>query len=126
MYRSNLKYSSEHCWLKIEEENRGRVGISHYYQAQLHNIVFVELPMVDTIVIQNEPFGVIESSKAACDLYSPITGRVIEINHSLESDPSLINKDPYGQGWMILVNLENPNEIGSLLAADEYLSLIKQ
>lgn len=126
MLPSKLKYSKEHVWLKLEEGNIGRVGITHYYQEQLKKIVFVELPEVGAVVTLDEPFGVIESSKATSDLYSPVSGKVAEVNSLLETEPGLVNSDPYGQGWMILIELDNPDELGSLLSADEYLALIEK
>ncbi len=126
MYPGYLKYSKEHAWLKLEGDNRGRVGITHYYQEQLKNIVFVELPEVGTMVTQNEASGVIESSKATSDLYSPVSGTVVEVNSPLETKPGLINQDPYGQGWMFVVEFSNPDELSSLLSVDDYLALIEQ
>jgi len=126
MHPNQLKYSTEHAWLKLEGDKKGRVGITHYYQEQLKNIVFVELPEVGAIVTRNEAFGVVESSKATSDLYSPVSGTVVEVNSLLATEPGLINQDPYGEGWMFVVELDNPNELGSLLSADDYLTLIKQ
>ena len=126
MHPNQLKYSTEHTWLKLEGDKKGRVGITHYYQEQLKSIVFVELPEVGAVVTRNEAFGVVESSKATSDLYSPVSGTVVEVNSLLETEPGLINKDPYGEGWMFVVELDNPNELGSLLSADDYLTLIKQ
>ena len=126
MHPNQLKYSKEHAWLKLEGAKKGRVGITHYYQEQLKNIVFVELPEVGAIVTRNEAFGVVESSKATSDLYSPVSGTVVEVNSLLETEPGLINQDPYGEGWMFVVELSNTDEPGSLLSADDYLTLIKQ
>jgi glycine cleavage system H protein len=126
MYPGHLKYSKEHAWLKLEDDNKGRVGITHYYQEQLKKIVFVELPESDSIVIQNGAFGIVESSKATCDLYSPVSGTVVKVNSLLEIEPDLVNSDPYGRGWMIVVELSNPCELDSLLSIEEYLSLIEQ
>ncbi len=126
MYPGHLKYDKEHTWLKQEGDNRGRIGITHHYQEQLKTIVFIELPQVGDEVVRNEVFGAIESSKATNDLYSPVSGRVVEVNRSLESEPILINRDPYGDGWMILVELSHPDEAASLLSAQEYEVLISQ
>lgn len=126
MHPNQLKYSTEHAWLKLEGAKKGRVGITHYYQEQLKNIVFVELPEVGAVVTRNKAFGVIESSKATSDLYSPVSGTVVEMNSLLETEPGLINKDPYGEGWMFVVELSNTDEPDSLLSADDYLTLIKQ
>jgi glycine cleavage system H protein len=125
MYPSQLKYNTEHMWLKIEADNRGVIGITHYYQEQLRNIVFIELPKVGAVVSQDGVFGIIESSKATSDLYSPVSGTVVEVNSLLESKPGLINIDPYGKGWIFTVDLNNPDELDVLLSADEYIDIIK-
>jgi len=124
MYPSELKYNPEHTWLRLEGEKRGRVGITYYAQEQLKEVVFVELPEVGSNVVHMEPFGVIESAKATNDLYSPVSGVVVEVNHSLADEPSLVNKDPYGKGWMIVVELSNPAELDHLLSAEEYQALV--
>jgi len=125
MYPSQLKYSTEHMWLKIDTNNKVVIGITHYYQEQLRKIVFIELPKVGTFVSQDGIFGVIESSKATSDLCSPVSGTVVEVNDLLESKPGLINSDPYGKGWIFTVELSNPDELDALLSADEYIDLIK-
>jgi len=125
MYPSNLKYSTEHMWLKIDVDNRGVIGITNYYQEQLRNIVFIELPKVGTFVSKDGIFGIIESSKATSDLCSPVSGTVVEVNGLLESKPGLINSDPYGKGWIFMVELSSPDELDALLSADEYTDIIK-
>lgn len=124
MYPSELKYNAEHTWLRLEEDKRGRVGITYYAQEQLKEVVFVELPEAGSSVVHMEPFGVIESAKATNDLYSPVSGVVMEVNHSLENEPGLVNKDPYGQGWMLVVELSNPDELDSLLSVEAYQALV--
>jgi glycine cleavage system H protein len=124
MYPGDLKYNPEHSWLRMEGEKRGRVGITDYAQEQLREVVFVELPEVGSSVVQMEPFGVIESAKATNDLYSPVSGVVVEVNHSLESEPNLVNQDPYGQGWMIVIELSDPAELENLISAEEYQALL--
>jgi glycine cleavage system H protein len=124
MYPGDLKYNPEHSWLRLEGEKKGRVGITDYAQEQLKEVVFVELPEVGSDVVHMEPFGVIESAKATNDLYSPVSGVVVEVNHSLESEPGLVNKDPYGQGWMIVIELSNPAELEHLISAEEYQALL--
>jgi len=123
LYPSELKYNPEHTWLRLEGDRRGRVGITYYAQEQLKEVVFVELPEEGTAVSYMEPFGVIESAKATNDLYSPVTGVVVEVNHSLEAEPSQVNRDPYGKGWMALVELSNPAELDLLISAGEYQTL---
>lgn len=122
--KEELKYNPEHSWLRLEGNDRGRVGITHYAQEQLKEVVFVELPEVGTEVSHMEPFGVIESVKATNDLYSPVSGEVVEVNHSLEDEPGLVNRDPYGEGWMVVVKLTNPAEVDLLISAAEYQALV--
>ena len=124
MYPQELKYNSEHTWLKLEGGELGRVGITQYAQDQLKEVVFVELPDLGSEVSHLEPFGVIESVKATNDLYSPVSGEVVEVNHSLEDEPGLVNEDPYEQGWMIVVKIANPAELDLLISADEYRNLV--
>lgn len=124
MYPTELKYNPEHSWLKLEGDNLGRVGITQYAQEQLKEVVFVELPEVGAEVSHLEPFGVIESVKATNDLYSPVSGEVVAVNESLKDEPGRVNKDPYGQGWMIVVRLSNPTELESLVSAAEYQAFV--
>ena len=124
MYPPELKYTEEHTWLKLEGNDLGRVGITYYAQEQLKEVVFIELPEEGAEVAYLEPFGVIESAKATNDLYSPASGVVVEVNHSLESTPNLVNQDPYGEGWMIVIKLQNPAELELLKSAEEYQALI--
>jgi glycine cleavage system H protein len=124
MYPQELKYNPEHTWLGLEGDDRGRVGITHYAQEQLKEVVFVELPEVGTEVSHMEPFGVIESVKATNDLYSPVSGEVVEVNHALEEEPGLVNQDPYAKGWMIVVRMTNPAELDLLISAAEYQALV--
>lgn len=120
MYPIDLKYNEEHTWLKLEGGDLGRVGITQYAQEQLKDVVLVELPEVGTNVTYMEPFGVIESVKATNDLYSPVTGEVVEVNKTVVAEPSLVNQDPYGKGWMIVVKMTTPAELALLLPADAY------
>ncbi|MBC8476716.1 MAG: glycine cleavage system protein GcvH [Dehalococcoidia bacterium] len=120
MYPEGLKYNEEHTWLKLEGEGLGRVGITTYAQEQLKEVVFVELPEIGTAVSHMEPFGVIESVKATNDLYSPVSGEVVEVNEALQDEPGRVNEDPYGEGWMVVIKMTNPGEIDSLTSADEY------
>ena len=120
MYPEGLKYNEEHTWLKLEGDGTGRVGITTYAQEQLKEVVFVELPEVGDAVVKMEPFGVIESVKATNDLYSPVSGEVVEINPALEAEPGTVNRDPYGDGWMIVIRLSDAGEVDSLTSAEEY------
>jgi glycine cleavage system H protein len=119
MIPEGLHYTKEHEWIKVDGA-RGRVGITHFAQSQLGDVVFVELPKVGKPLRQMETFGVVESVKAVSDLYCPLTGEVLEVNSTLESNPEQINADPYGQGWMIVVKIADPKELGKLMTAEKY------
>ena len=124
MYPEDLKYNAEHTWLRLEEGNTGRVGITDFAQRRLKEVVFVELPEAGTAVTHMEPFGVIESVKATNDLCSPVSGEIAEVNSSLRDDPSAVNLDPYGDGWMVAIRLSRPVEVDRLLSATQYVSEI--
>ncbi|MBA7564710.1 Glycine cleavage system H protein [subsurface metagenome] len=125
MYPEELKYLDTHQWVKIEGDI-GKIGITSYGQKQLGEILLVELPKVGAEVTYNKTFATIESSKTAFEVPSPVSGKVIEINAQLEEDPSLVNKDPYGNGWMIKVKISQPEEIDTLLKAQEYEKLVEE
>lgn len=120
MYPDDLKYNIEHTWLKMESPDQGRVGITQYAQEQLKQVVFVDLPEAGAAVKQMEPFGVIESVKATNDLFSPVSGTVVEVNAALKDDPGMVNREPYGAGWMIVVKLDRQEELDKLISAAEY------
>ena len=120
----NLKYTKEHEWLKIDGKN-AYVGITDFAQGELGDIVFVELPNMDDNFSQNDIFGTIEAVKTLADLYIPISGRIIEINDKLESQPELINSDPYGEGWIVKIEISDSDEMNSLLSNNDYAGLIK-
>ncbi len=118
-----LRYTKEHEWVKLEE-NIATVGITDFAQSELGDIVFVELPSVSKEVNQMEPFGTIEAVKAVSDLFSPVTGKVIEVNSVLDDDPMVINRDPYGEGWIIKVEISDSSEIDELLDSASYKGVI--
>ena len=120
-----LKYTREHEWIKVEGD-KGRVGITHYAQDQLGDVVFVELPKKGRQLRQMEAFGVVESVKAVSDLYCPVSGEVVEVNSALEQKPELINQDPYGQGWMIVVKVRNAKELDALMTAQQYTTYLER
>lgn len=122
---NDLKYTREHEWVKVED-SRAQVGITDFAQHQLGDIVYVELPEPGTQATFMEPFGVVESVKAASDLFSPISGQVVEINGGLEDQPELVNKEPYGEGWMIVVEVSDPAELDQLLSPEEYAALLEE
>jgi glycine cleavage system H protein len=124
MYPEDLKYNPEHTWLKIEGADLGRVGITRFAQEQLKEVVFVDLPEPGTAVTHMEPFGTIESVKATNDLFSPVTGTVVDVNTALKDEPGLVNRDPYGKGWMITVRLSNRLELNRLTSASDYQALV--
>lgn len=121
-----LRYTREHEWIEILDEGRGRVGITHHAQDELGDVVFVELPGVGDELGGEDVFGTVESVKAVSDLYSPVSGRVTQANEALEEQPELVNDDPYGQGWMIQLELSDPAELDGLLTAGEYAAYLAE
>ncbi len=116
---AELKYTKNDEWLRIEGAI-GIIGISDYAQDQLNDIVFVELPEVGATFQKGQSFGVVESVKAASDIYAPVSGKVIEVNTALEDEPEVINADPYGKGWIVKFELSNPVDADDLLDAAAY------
>jgi len=116
---ADLKYTKEHEWAK-REGDRVRVGITHFAQEQLGDVVFVELPKAGHKVTSHKTFGVVESVKAVSDLYAPISGEVVEVNGALTKTPELVNRDPYGQGWMLIVKPASGGDWDQLLTAQQY------
>lgn len=120
---AELKYTKEHEWIKVES-NVISIGITDYAQGELGDIVFVELPRLNSEIKIAQSFGTIEAVKAVSDMFSPVSGKVVQINEILEDDPMVINRDPYGEGWMIKIEMTNPAEIDQLISADDYRQLI--
>jgi len=120
-----LRYTREHEWAR-QEGGRVRVGITAYAQEQLGDVVFVELPKVGARVTQNKGFGVVESVKAVSDLFAPLSGEVVEVNAALPKSPELVNQDPYGKGWMIVVAPSDEKEWDALLTAEQYATLVAE
>ncbi len=114
-----LLYTESHEWIKREGDNI-RVGITDHAQAELTDVVFVELPKVDREVKAKEATAVVESVKAASDIYAPVKGKVVEANKALESNPALINTDPFGEGWLFVLKIENADDLKSLKDAAGY------
>ncbi len=125
MIRDDLKYTKEHEWVRVEGDT-AIVGITDFAQGELGDIVFVELPKVGLKVQQMKPFGTIEAVKAISDMFSPISGEVTDINRELENNAVVINKDPYGAGWIMKLKMSNKNELNSLLSAADYSALIEK
>jgi glycine cleavage system H protein len=122
-FPEDLKYTKDHEWIRVKGDT-GTIGISDHAQGELGDVVFVELPVVRRNVKQHEIFGTIEAVKAVSDLYSPVSGTITELNGELHKSPELVNKEPYGRGWMVKVKLSHPAEVGGLLSAAEYRVLI--
>ena len=121
----DLKYTKEHEWARAAGKE-ATVGITDHAQSELGDIVFVELPEVGTAVARGKAFGVVESVKAVSDLYSPVTGKVLRVNEALVDSPEKVNEDPYGDGWMIVVEQDRAAEIESLLSADAYAAYVEE
>jgi glycine cleavage system H protein len=119
-----LKYSKEHEWVRVEG-NKAYIGITDFAQSELGDIVFVELPEAGDEIVQNSTFGTVESVKTVSDLYAPVSGKIVEVNEALADSPEKVNESPYGDGWMIIVELKDPNELESLLTAEQYAEVIK-
>ena len=122
-FPENLKYTKDHEWIQIDGET-GIVGITDYAQGELGDVVFVELPAVGKVVKAHDTFGTIEAVKAVSDLYAPISGSVVAVNPELEKTPEIVNKEPYGKGWMVKIKISNPSEVSGLLSATAYKQLI--
>lgn len=120
-----LKYSEEHEWVRVEG-NKAYIGITDFAQSELGDIVFVELPEEGDEVEQDGSFGSVESVKTVSELYSPVSGKVIEVNGNLEDSPELVNESPYGDGWMIVVEMADVSELEKLMTAEEYENMISQ
>lgn len=120
---TNLKYSEDHEWIRVEGDE-AYVGITDFAQSQLGDIVFVDVPTVGEELAAGEIFGSIEAVKTVSDAFIPVSGEVVEFNDAVDADPALVNKDPYGEGWMIKVRLTAPEEVESLLTDEQYKELI--
>lgn len=115
-----LRYASSHEWVRLEEDGTAVVGISHHAQDALGDLVFVELPEQGETVEVSDEVAVVESVKAASDVYAPLSGEILAVNESLEDSPELVNQDPYGDGWLFRVRVANQTEWDELLTADQY------
>ena len=118
-----LKYTEEHEWVKIED-NIATVGITDFAQGELGDIVYLEIDTLDSEIASNEVFGTIEAVKTVSDLFMPVSGKVIEINSDLEDKPELVNEDPYGEGWIIKIDISDIAETTSLLGSQDYKNLV--
>ncbi|MBS7529750.1 glycine cleavage system protein GcvH [Hazenella sp. IB182353] len=123
---NELRYSEEHEWVKSEDENKVRIGITDFAQSELGDIVFVELPEVGDEIKVDDPFGSVESVKTVSELYAPVSGKVVAINSELEDSPENVNDSPYEGGWMIVVELSDASEMENLLDAEGYKRVISE
>lgn len=121
-FPKELKYSREHEWVRVEG-NRATVGITDFAQSQLGDVVFVEIPAIGTVVSVGKTFSVVESVKAVSDIYAPVSGTVVAVNDELADVPETVNSDPYGQGWIAVIELSNPSELDALLDSEAYEQL---
>ncbi len=120
-----LKYSKEHEWVLVED-HVAIIGITEYAQQELGDIVYVELPEIGEKIVKDDPFGAVESVKAVSDIYAPVSGTVIEVNDALPDSPETINDDPYGDGWMIKVEMSDKDDLKDLMSAEEYAEYLDQ
>lgn len=124
-FPEGLKYSKEHEWVLVEGTS-ATIGITEYAQEELGDIVFVELPEVGEKIVKDDPFGAVESVKAVSDIYAPVSGEVMETNEILPDNPETINDDPYGDGWMVRVELSDIDDLKDLMDAEEYAEYVAQ
>ena len=120
-----LRYSKEHEWVKVEGAT-ARIGITDFAQAELGDIVFVELPQVGDELKKDQPFGSVESVKTVSELYAPISGKVVEVNAELEDSPEFVNESPYENAWMVVIESPSEAEVGELMTAEQYKEMINE
>jgi len=120
MNPKEYKYTKEHEWLWPESGNKGKMGLANYAQTQLGDLVFLDLPTPGTQVEQFQKMGEVESVKAVSDIFSPVSGQVLEVNQPAIDEPQLVNQDPYGTGWLVRLELSKPSELDALMNSDEY------
>ena len=124
-YPQDLKYTKEHEWLRIEADGSGVVGVTHFAQSQLGDVVYLDLPARGASIVQGKIFGTIESVKAVSDLYAPVTGEVLDRNEELMDHPEVVNQDPHGKAWMVKLKLTNAGEVAGLMSAPDYEAYLK-
>ena len=121
---STLKYSREHEWVSVDAEGIATIGITDYAQSELGDVVYVQLPSVGDRTVANGKIGEIESVKSVSDVFCPVSGEVVEVNSALEQSPEKVNEEPFGDGWMFRVRMDDPGELESLLSAGDYQSFL--
>lgn len=120
---ANLLYTKDHEWLRVEG-NTGYVGVTDFAQGELGDIVFIEIETVGETLSKEEVFGTIEAVKTVSDMFMPVSGEILELNPALEESPDVVNKDPYGKGWMIKIKITDPSQTASLLTPEQYKALL--
>ncbi len=125
-FPAELKYSRSHEWVRLGDDDLATLGISDFAQDQLGDVVYIELPEVGRTLHAEQAFGSIESVKAVSELVSPLSGEVVEVNEELVDSPEIVNEDPYGSGWMIIIRLEDKSELKELLAAENYQAFVEE
>lgn len=122
-FPSNLKYTKEHEWIRVEG-NRAYVGITEFAQGELGDIVFLDIQTAGQDLREGAIFGTVEAVKTVSDLYMPVSGKVLEVNAGLDANPEKVNQDPYGDGWMIVVELSDPAQVDGLMSAEDYSAMV--
>ncbi len=125
-FPQDLRYTKEHEWVRDDGGGRVRVGITDYAQDALGDVVYVDIPETGTSVTGMQPFGEVESTKSVSDVYSPVSGTIVERNALLDERPELVNESPYGDGWLVVVQVADPSEIQSLMDAPAYQAFLRQ
>ena len=120
-FPADLKYTKDHEWIKVEG-NTGTIGITDYAQGELGDIIYVDVPSMDNVK-QGDTFGTIEAVKTVSDMYAPVSGKLIEVNNSVNDNPAIVNSDPYGEGWLVKIELSDPSELDGLLSVEKYKEL---
>ena len=122
-FPQELKYTKDHEWIRVSGDD-AFVGITDFAQGELGDIVYVDIDTVGDTIEQEQVFGTVEAVKTVSDLFMPLSGEILELNAVLEKQPEMVNKDPYGEGWMVKIKMTNPGQVSSLLSADEYRALV--
>jgi glycine cleavage system H protein len=128
-FPTNLRYTEEHEWIRVEDNNIAYVGITDYAQQELDELVYIEVETVGETLDQNEVFGTVEAVKTTSDLFMPVSGKILEFNAELDEsdgdDPTLVNRDPYGKGWIVKLELTDPSELDELMDAEAYQAMVE-
>lgn len=123
-FPAELKYTKDHEWIKIIDDKTALIGITNYAQGELGDIVFVDVPTVGKTLNAEDVFGTVEAVKTVSDLFLPVEGKILEVNSALGNNPELVNSDPYGEGWMVKIEMNNAGDLDNLLSAEAYEQLV--